>query len=268
MRIKISDGCCRISSESKLEYLLLNSNYLKSKLAYSELRPNSDNFGEIEFNRNKPFLFDLGENKFNFNIDEESKVGYLLRIIVDSMSVNVGNLPLHSAYAEVNQLGIFLFGDMYGGKSSTLISLKDLDGIKLIGDDHILIGGKKISGNLMSRIRTQQGESFFPLEGSSKKIDTNIIFNLFPSNINSFKYQKKDEYLEDGNSLDAVLKYLNRNPIFNGIKYDLSNIVGKPIIEKYFSLFRNFVFESEFIVKVSGEHEYIKEKVREVIENK
>ena len=268
MKIKILDHLCQLLAESELEKSLISSNQLKSKLAYIELNSETSSMGEIKINKEKPFLFDIGESRFNINIGEANKIGYLLRVIIDSMLVNIGTLPLHSAYAEVNNMGILLFGDMYGGKSSTLRSLNNLEDTKLVGDDHILIGKKEITGNLTSRIRNQEGELFFPLEGSSNRRGENIIFNLKPSDINSTSYQSKREYLEDGDSLDAVLKYLNRSPVINGVKYDLSNIVGKPILEKYFSLFKNLVFESEAIIKITGEHDYIKDQVKEVIERK
>jgi len=257
---------CFLYPESNFEEELLKSNLLKTKLVYKYIKQiKNSNYVKIDFNPKKQIIFDLKNNYFNFNFRDYKKISYFLRIIIDSYMVKESNLPLHSAFLKHNKMGIFLFADMNGGKSSTLNSLNSKKKIKLIGDDHIIVGEKNISGNLLSRIRNSETEQYLPMLGNSLRTNENIIINLKPSNKNSIKKIRKSKYLHDKKSLDAVLKYLYRDPVINETKYYLDEIIGNEILKKYFVIFEEFIYASLELIEIEGKYTFIQEKVKEVI---
>ena len=148
-----------INRESIEDYRLVDSLYLKTKIAYQVINaePINNNFWTVNFNDNSENSFDFDKRRVRLGLKTDLEKARMLRAITDLNSLENFCLPLHAGLIQYKTTSIFLFADTKQGKSTTCYNLSQEKGIHLIGDDHIVLGNGFALGNGVLRIRNNDG---------------------------------------------------------------------------------------------------------------
>ena len=244
MKIAIKNGIPLLKAEDNYENKVLKSDYLKSKLVYREILKNENSICEKDFFKIK---LDYNLFKIDKNLVYYGRVGYVLRVILDTYIVLLGGLPLHAAAIRHKKMTYFLIGNTHSGKSVISNYLKNhYKNIDLIGDDHLVIFNNILFGNDKSRIRKKDGSEYYKENFlGEKKLGKYCICLV---NINdSSRFEKIEKNIAINLNFRNTLKYLCENKeIF------LENIEMKNILKIYFIRYKHFFYNSIKIIKITN----------------
>lgn len=268
----------RLFSDNNYEEKILQSDYLKTKLAYVFDCESNDSINlqhsedcyliNIDFGKGRSLLdLDNGHVFINENLDV-LQICYILRVILDAFIVEKNSLPLHAAMLSNMDKGVFVFGDTHCGKSIVSNSIMYHNGdFKVIGDDHIIVNEKMTIGNSKSRLRIIDSidNNFASVCSNNILIDNKMYspttndYIIFDIDINSknnyFCKLDKDEYLDT--DLSYVLKYLTNDFCTSAENIFMSRFIDIRLKEKYLTNFKYFVKNSYNIVKIRGDKNYV-----------
>ena len=262
MKISYNYKELKIFPENEFERLLIKSEYLKTKLAFSIV--NYDIKGlqilivedkcDIDIERNIAYI---DENL------SEKQMGYFLRVIIDVYVLKYEAIPLHASLIASEKFEAFLFGRTNCGKTVFSNYLYEkYDNYNLVGDDHIIVSDKGRIGNLFSRIRSDETsiELFKKNTTLSNNVDRYFVIDIdIRDTSNSYEYIYKKDYLSE--SIPYVLKYIvsdfdaGRDTFF--ISDELKN--------NYFAKFESFLENAIDIIRIRGSVDYVTTHINTLI---
>jgi hypothetical protein len=247
-----------IRATNQSERKMLESDVLQTKLSYQRVEALKDVHGEIY--EGKEFSAKSNGTSLRVAIPDfmgdDRRAAYYLRMALDANAVENGCLPLHAAALTNDGLTQFIFAETGKGKSFTLNTLLAHDsGIIPIGDDHIVIGNDKVSGNGVMRTRIRSGEDkdysslygdrVLPLE------DYEIVLVDVTGKNEAYEMGSVD-LTENEVARRSTLKYLDKQPREAEVRALRDSIVSKDVSNEYRRRFNEFVGGAKRILKLSG----------------
>jgi serine kinase of HPr protein (carbohydrate metabolism regulator) len=209
MIAEFSNGIINLWGHSKEEEYLLNEDYLKTKLAYQLKRIEDSDPNSLKiYTGAEKFKIDIKKKKAFIspkNLNRE-RLGYILRILLDSYILWNGGLPLHASAIKIADITVLFFGKSNSGKSTISYYLKKINSnISIIGDDHIVISEMKIFGNNKSRIRKFNNQNEFYFDNIQKESFSEKYF-IFEVDIND--KLEKIEFIDANNYLQNDISHI------------------------------------------------------------
>lgn len=197
------------------------------------------------------------------NIDEFQRC-FLYRVIIDSIQVKCGNLPLHAAAISNDNNTIIITSDSGKGKSYISDSVCNLvPDCNIIGDDHIIISQCNIQGNLKRRLRNIY-------DGSCKYMDNVGIDKLHNLVFVCFELSDTTNEIVDLSILEALkyffdvsaFKYLNEVFTNNNVSYKMKEFSG--VNDMYERVFCKFIKNST-VLRICGTHSFAIDCISKII---
>lgn len=262
MKISINEDSIvnLIEPESESESLMMQEDYVGTKLAYSIGKVDEKRFLRVK----KGDDFDHFEDRHGTTIivpnfsEEIPPSVYYMRLILDSNSIKRNFLPMHAAAVKSRGIAYFILGDTGSGKSYTVS--RNMDSIAQVGDDHLIVGNGQVTGNKI--IRLKHGG----LEQKTIIKQTDIFLKDYLAiyaSVNGEPTQRDlppDEIIEQAQWFLPVLKYglvppneASARKLFNELLFN------EGIIKKYLDLFKKFIFSAKNIRAIVGLSELTKE---------
>ena len=256
-----------IKAVTPAEKKMLGGRLLQTKLSYREEKILEDVHGEI-YEGN---IFSTTKDGLRVAVpslmQDVKRASYYIRMTLDANAVKNGCLPLHAAALTNNGITQFIFAKTGKGKSFTLDTLLSYSQrIIPIGDDHIVIGRDKIAGNRIMRTRERDGgdKDYSVLHGGKVSLLGHyeiILIDVTAKNKN-FEIGEVDLVEKDVVEND-VLKYLSRKPYEPELEKIYNSVASAEVLEKYYTHFDKFMNGAERVLKLSGEKDYLLEKLIE-----
>lgn len=206
-------------SDNNIIYLDLNdvdNDYYCTKLCFqyysdkiTAKQINLSNGNEPSYNKHK------NEYCIPYDINEPQKC-FLLRLVIDSIELKKGNLPLHAAAISDGKKSFVIAAGSGKGKSYISdIICESFSEYYAIGDDHIIIASNHIQGNLKRRIRNNnENTEYKNNKGLDKKHDLTFICFEFSETDNYVVELSKEDVFKYFSSVSAF-KYLNETFSYN-----------------------------------------------------
>ena len=226
-------------SENDIVFLKLNDdtpeNYYYSKLCFfnETVCIQSRN---IKINEGNGFYYNKETEEYYFPHDiNEYQRCFLLRLIIDSIQLERGNLPMHTAVVSDGTEAIVISAESGMGKSFISDEICRLcKEYYTIGDDHIIISSEYIQGNKKRRVRNINIEECAYTENKGLSSFKELIFICydFSENKNYTMSLSATDIFEYFKSKSAF-KYLNETFVHNNISYRADKITDININEVY-----------------------------------
>ena len=250
------------------DFEMLRTDYWHSKLAFfpvPEVVPSdwecwsiSKHISELSIDRKTK------EIQFPQNITE-AELCYALRVLIDTIQLLSGKIPLHAAALSYQHQNFLLFANSGAGKSqiSELLCYADKE-FGIIGDDHIYLLVDSIQGNAVRRMRNIAGEDsgFFRNIGySSGKCTTGFFFlpSMKEQSAMVIPFSKWLFWLEKV----SALKYACTDMTIQGNCYHTDILFHCCIRTLYDSLLKSNHFDK--MILLTGSHHYAADYIRSYI---
>ena len=252
-----------ITPESEAEATLLRSDIIASKLCFREAR-NGDN--RLLSIGSGDFEFDSKKSTLSFpNWDKNlSTTSYFLRIALDFLSINHGDVPLHASAFKYRDKTAICIAESRKGKSLTLEGLSN--NRTYIGDDHIIVGNNKIIGNSKMRKRGPDGDEYEASGDDVSNLDDYFIFYIDAVCDKNTTREIATGDRDYSLMLNEGLSYLLQEPHGKRAKEAFSKMIHS-VTEKTWNLFDNFQSNSNGIYLVKGTPVFVNERISEVLDH-
>jgi len=267
MKVKYDHKTLRLSAETEQEKGLLASNYLKTKLAYTEAEGNDDGL-TISIGGTKCYL-DLEANEALIGHESltDDRISYLLRVVLDAYVLKRGDLPLHSSLLSSEDRSAFLFGGTNCGKSVFAHQIEEMaPNCKVVGDDHIIVSPQGFIGNSIFRVRSKDKEYYSYLKNPDL-FHKRTKYYIFDININdkmeNSKILSSGEYMQS--DLTHVLKYLIYDFKTESGILKIDDIIKGGIKSEYLNQFENFIRNAIAIIKIRGHINYVVKSIYDML---
>lgn len=251
-----------IYAENESERILLDSNYLKTKLAYVLVEHKIEGLTVTIDEGDSFFCIKKEVAKINRSYSK-AQIIYMIRIIVDAYVVSKKALPLHAAMIEMKGKSIIIFGNTHGGKTTLACALKEIvsDSI-LIGDDHVIVSKEGVMGNSFSRFRLKNGLKEVYIENACRgnmqreyyiiDIDMNSL-NAVSLEIFTEEYLKQD--------LSHITKYLEQDFLNEIEQVHIERFIGMQAKYAYKNELESFIKGAKRIICIKGSLESVVESL-------
>ena len=182
---------------------------------------------------------------------------FLFRLVIDSLQLKRGNLPLHAAAVSDGKQTIIIVAKPGKGKSYISDTLCNLfPECYTIGDDHIIITSDHIQGNLKRRIRSLDGKICRYRRNTGLDTLHPMVFICFELEENIQKvYHLSLSQASEYFSVASAFKYLNEIFIHNKQSYQADVLTDIDIREVYSTIFHSFLDKNEILL-ICGTQEY------------
>ena len=263
--IDINHPLNRIRATNLVERKMLENTLLQTKLSYRRVEALENVHGEMYEGDTFSATGDGSRVTIPFFTSNARRASYYLRMVLDANAVKNGCLPLHAAASVNDGFTQFIFAKTGKGKSFTLNTLLSHNPkIIPIGDDHVIIGDGKISGNRMMRTRDRRGrdKNYSVLHGG--KISPLGDYEVVLMGVTA----RDKDYRVGGVGLiektvveKTVLKYLSRKPYELELEKMYDSIVPKEVLNEYHVRFDKFMNGARRVLRLSGGQDRILEKL-------
>ncbi|MFQ5531154.1 MAG: hypothetical protein ACE5ES_00915, partial [Candidatus Nanoarchaeia archaeon] len=243
-----------------------NEEFFGSKLAY-QIDSGTEQTPQARITQEgDSFGYDRETNHLTIP-EEGGKEGlaYFSRVLADANSVSQGLLPLHAAAVRKNRITLVLLAGSNGGKSLISDYLAQEQGAELVGDDHIIIGNGQITGNRFIGKRDSRGDKTYKEiqeRDNCLELGDYVVIVLDANTEGRTKFKRIDPatLLQNKNVREGIQKYLVEDVQEDSRKV-IESVRNPDVLERYDLALRSFIQGAQELYAVSGEKQYVGEKI-------